>query len=146
MTTKDRTGKPESGIRADRKWKKAPAELVQLFESEVARLGVAQVKKMFGYPAGFVNGNMLAGVFEDSIMFRLGEPELQRFMQSGHGKQFEPMPGRIMKEYVATAPEALRDLELVRYWLEQALAHTSQREPKSAARKPPGKRSRQKPG
>jgi TfoX/Sxy family transcriptional regulator of competence genes len=145
MATRERIDKSPAAAKAVRKWKKAPAELVQLFESELARLGVAEVKKMFGYPAGFVNGNMFAGVFEDRIIFRLDPQELERFVQSGHGKPFEPMPGRIIKEYVASVPEFPHDHELLRSWLEQALAHASRREPKSAARKPRSKHSRQKP-
>jgi TfoX/Sxy family transcriptional regulator of competence genes len=145
MATKKQTDKSASAVKGARKWKQASAELVQLFENEVARLGVAEVKKMFGYPAGFVNGNMFAAVFEDRVIFRLGPQELESFVQNGHGQPFEPTPGRIMREYVASLPEFPHDHELLRSWLEQALAHTSRLEPKSAALKPRAKRSRKKP-
>jgi TfoX/Sxy family transcriptional regulator of competence genes len=145
MANQKHIDKSPSAVAGVRKWKKAPAELVQLFESEIARLGVAEVKKMFGYPAGFVNGHMFAAIFEDRVVFRLDPQELERFVQCGYGKPFEPTPGRIMREYVASVPELPHDQELLRSWLEQALAHTSRREPKSATLKPRSKRSREKP-
>jgi hypothetical protein len=78
MATGKQIDNSPSAAEVVRKWKKAPAELVQLFESEVARLGVAEVKQMFGYPAGLVNGNMFAGVCEDLAVFHLGLQELKR--------------------------------------------------------------------
>jgi hypothetical protein len=40
------------------KWQPAPHSLVQIFEAAVQSVPEAQVRKMFGYPACFVNGNM----------------------------------------------------------------------------------------
>jgi hypothetical protein len=44
-------------------WAKAPPELAERFSSTVAALPEAQVRKMFGYPAGFVNGHLFTGIF-----------------------------------------------------------------------------------
>ncbi len=37
-------------------WEKAPADLAERFTATVSAMPGAQVRKMFGYPAGFVNG------------------------------------------------------------------------------------------
>jgi hypothetical protein len=42
-------------------WKKSPPALVERFEAIVPALSGAERRKMFGYPAAFVGGNMFAG-------------------------------------------------------------------------------------
>jgi len=56
-------------------WKKAPPELVKTFEEVLGTIPGAQQRKMFGYPAAFVNGHMFAGVFQASLFVRLAEKE-----------------------------------------------------------------------
>ncbi len=53
------------------KWKAAPAALVKTFEDVMRWFPEAVVPKMFGFPAAFVNGNMVGGLFQDSMMLRL---------------------------------------------------------------------------
>ena len=36
----------------------------------------AEQRKMFGMPAGFINGNMFMGVFADGLVFRLSPADL----------------------------------------------------------------------
>jgi hypothetical protein len=57
------------------KWQKSPQDLVDLFAS-VMPCPPAVQRKMFGYPAGFINGNMFMGLFQDDMILRL--PEVQR--------------------------------------------------------------------
>jgi hypothetical protein len=52
------------------KLRKSPEELVAKFD-EVMPGPPATKRKMFGFPAGFVNGNMFMGLFEDSMILRL---------------------------------------------------------------------------
>ena len=47
-------------------WEKAPADLAERFTTTVSAMPGAQVRKMFGYPAGFVNGQMFTGNFASS--------------------------------------------------------------------------------
>jgi len=53
------------------KSKPSPPELVRAFEASVASLRGAERRKMFGYPAVFVNGNMFAGLVRDSMILRV---------------------------------------------------------------------------
>jgi hypothetical protein len=42
------------------KWKKSPPALIAVFDAAIAgRPGVVR-RRMFGYPAAFLNGNLLA--------------------------------------------------------------------------------------
>ena len=52
------------------KLRKSPEELVATFD-EVMPGAPATKRKMFGFPAGFVNGNMFMGLFEESMILRL---------------------------------------------------------------------------
>ncbi len=53
-------------------WKKAPAELVD-FIMEKMKDRNCDYKKMFGYPAYFLNGNMFVGVHGDKLFLRLSD-------------------------------------------------------------------------
>jgi TfoX/Sxy family transcriptional regulator of competence genes len=62
-------------------------------------------RKMFGHNAYFINNNMWTGVFEDRIFVRLSPADRERLL-SGNSEavQFEPLPGRPMKEYIELPP------------------------------------------
>lgn len=125
------------------KLKKSPQELIDLFASVVPGPHVTQ-RKVFGYPAGFVNGNMFMGLFEDEMILRLPE-DLREKMLSVHGaKIFEPMPGRPMKEYVAL-PRSLRsDRKELAAWVSRALEHGESLKPKSKAKTSPKARAKKR--
>ena len=90
------------------KWQKSPQELVDLFASVMPGPPAVQ-RQMFGYPAGFVNGNMFMGLFQDQMILRLSEGARQELIRKHGAKAFEPMPGRPMKEYVALPRTLMRD-------------------------------------
>ena len=55
---------------------KSSPELVARFDEVAARHPAAQRRKMFGYPAMFVGGNFATGLFEESWVVRLADPDL----------------------------------------------------------------------
>ena len=85
----------------------------------------AQVRKMFGYPAAFVNGNMLAGLFQDSMMLRLSASDLTDIREQAGAQPFEPMPGRVMREYVVVPNAILKSKAELRTWVGRAFAYAS---------------------
>ncbi len=93
------------GVAAKQKWKKAPERWVEAFDASLPAYPGAERRKMFGYPCVFLNGNMVAGLHEIGLVIRLPLPQRQALEAAG-GKPFEPMPGRLMREYVV-APESL---------------------------------------
>lgn len=90
-------------------WSKSPQWLVELFGVSLPdRAGVTR-RQMFGYPAAFVNGNMFAGLFEDSCIARL-PPHVRAALDAEHGvRDFEPMPGRPMRAYAVLPDAVLED-------------------------------------
>jgi TfoX/Sxy family transcriptional regulator of competence genes len=118
------------------KLRKSPEELVATFD-DVMPGPPATKRKMFGFPAGFVNGNMFMGLFEDRMILRL-PPELREELIQLHGaKLFAPMAGRVMKEYVALPESLVRDREKLSAWVAKALVHGESLEPKAAKAKAP---------
>jgi TfoX/Sxy family transcriptional regulator of competence genes len=118
-------------------WRKSDPALVDRFRELVAGIEGLEVRKMFGYPAGFVGGNMAVGLHQESMIVRLPDDERAQCLAAGWS-QFEPMPGRPMREYVALPPEVVADPEAARSWMERAAAYVRTLPPKQpkAAKKP----------
>jgi TfoX/Sxy family transcriptional regulator of competence genes len=102
------------------KWKKANPELSDHLESALAPFDCDK-RKMFGHPAYFVDGNMFAGIFGDDIFIRLSEGDQKKiFSESDEAAQFEPLEGRVMREYVVL-PQAIYDDDVdFEKWLSRA--------------------------
>src|SRR5919198_1404600 len=104
------------------KFEKADMELVKLFD-KIAPGPEAAVEKrqMFGYPCCFVNGNLFMGLHNNNMILRLSEKDRADFAKLG-AKPFEPMPGRIMKEYVIVPKDILKSRGL-KVWIDRSLAY-----------------------
>ena len=80
---------------------------------------------MFGNLASFVNGNMFAGLFGDSLFVRLSEKDDQiEFLKIKGTASFEPMEGRPMKGYFVVPKSWMGQRELVRPWIRKAFEST----------------------
>jgi TfoX/Sxy family transcriptional regulator of competence genes len=113
------------------KWKPASDEWVRAFDAALP--ADAERRKMFGYPAAFVNGNMACGLHHHGLVLRLGEDDRVELMKAG-GAPFEPMPGRIMTGFmVAPQKFATKKAELKR-WLDRSFAYAATL-PKKAKKK-----------
>jgi TfoX/Sxy family transcriptional regulator of competence genes len=62
-------------------WKEAPEELVQFLAQKMKNVN-CEYRKMFGYPAYFINGNMFAGVHGEKLFIRLPESEAEEIMNA----------------------------------------------------------------
>ena len=107
------------------KWSKSPPELIAAFDAALPGPPVER-KMMFGYPAGFVNGNMFCGLWQDSLVLRLDEKSREKIK----GRPFEPMPGRPMKEYVIAPKAIVGDEDQLTKWMETAVTFVSKMPPK----------------
>ncbi len=114
------------------KWKKSPPELQQLFVSLVPAAPGVQHKKMFGYPAFFVNGNMAAGLFGDDVILKLAEKDRAAIQKTG-AAPFEPTPGRVMREYVTVPRKMHCDPGALATWMEKAREYAASLPPKKKA-------------
>ena len=101
---------------------KSPPELVERFTAVLDGYPDVVRKKMFGYPAAFVGGNMATGLFADRWVVRLPDDEIDRAKTEGAGS-FEPVPGKPMKAFVAIPEADVADDTAIRRWVERGLAH-----------------------
>ena len=92
-------------------WKKPSEELSQFLDERMSSFDVKK-KKMFGCPAYFANDNMISGVFENDIFIRLSEHDRKKInSESDEVMPFEPVKGRVMKEYVVLPDSLYNDPE-----------------------------------
>jgi TfoX/Sxy family transcriptional regulator of competence genes len=119
-----------------KKWKPAAPEAVAAFEEATPGMPGAEAKKMFGYSCVFANGHMFAGLHEVGMVLRLPDEKRAEFLRLKGAKPFEPMPGRVMREYVVVPVVLLNAPEQLRAWVEKSLAYVLSLPPKS--KKSPG--------
>jgi len=128
------------------KWKKAPPELIGLFDRVLPQAEDVSRRTMFGYPCAFNRGNMFSGLFADALFVRLPGPERTKMIEEDGGGPLAPMPGRVMKDY-AVVPAALlsdekalaktvrRSLDFTRTLPAKSVAKTKAKSPSSPLRK-----------
>ena len=107
------------------KWEKMSQESAQRLEA-IVKPFACQKKPMFGHEVYWIDGNMFAGVFESSIWIRLSPPDQGEFLGKYKGaKQFEPMAGRPMKDYVVVPELVLDDKTAIGEWMKRAYDFTA---------------------
>ncbi len=105
------------------KWLPAPEDLVRVFDKSIQSVPGAEKRKMFGYPAAFANGNMFAGLHQDSYVLRLSPADRSAFLKLPGAKLFEPMPGRTMAEYVVVPKAMTTSQTELAGWLAKAFGY-----------------------
>jgi TfoX/Sxy family transcriptional regulator of competence genes len=123
-------------------WRKPQPDQVERFTEAVAGIEGVELRKMFGFPAAFIAGNMTAGLHQESVMIRLSAVEREERLAAGWSL-FEPMPGKPMREYVALPAQVAADVDEMRAWIERAAAYVRTMPPK--APKPPKERKSPNP-
>ena len=96
-------------------------------------------KQMFGMPAGFVNGNMFMGVWDDGVLLRLDDDTLSRVRGLPGVGSFAPMEGRAWKDYALVSAGRWGDARELVEWARKALEHTAKMPAKSATPKKGGR-------
>jgi TfoX/Sxy family transcriptional regulator of competence genes len=116
-------------------WKKSPEELVT-FLAENLKDVACQSKQMFGYPVYFINNNMFIGAHQDDLFLRLAAEDRETARATYKGiKPFEPMPGRIMKDYVTIPEKVYTDEQIFTELLAQSIHYVSSLPPKEKKKK-----------
>lgn len=108
-----------------------PPALTRVFDATVESLRGVERRKMFGYPAIFVRGNMVAGLVRDRMILRLGETDRAAFLALRRAKPFIAMGGRVMKQWAVVPPSMLTSRATLRRWLARSLAHGRTLPPKA---------------
>jgi TfoX/Sxy family transcriptional regulator of competence genes len=114
---------------------KPSAKTLAAFERATDSLPGVERRSMFGYPSVFLNGNMLASIFQDRVMVRLSEADRADAVTRAGARPFEPTPGRGMKEYVDFPVAVIEDVGALRGWIERGSVYV-----KTLPRKAPKKK------
>jgi TfoX/Sxy family transcriptional regulator of competence genes len=86
----------------------------------LARKKGVEEKKMFGGIGFLLNGNLLVGVWKDSLCVRLGPEQAEEALPEPHVKNFD-ITGRPMKGWVLIEPEGVEDDDQLKGWIQRAL-------------------------
>lgn len=83
------------------------------------RNGIVE-KRMFGGIGYLLNGNMLVGVWKDSLIVRISPEESDEALKEAHVSEFN-ITGRSMKGWVLVAPEGVEDDDQLSGWIQRAM-------------------------
>jgi TfoX/Sxy family transcriptional regulator of competence genes len=117
------------------KWIKSSQGLMDMSEQLIPEAPSVEKRKMFGYPCCFVNGNMFMGLHQENMFLRLSEHDRKAFLEIENAHQFEPMPGRVMREYVVIPPDMVENHEAINIWIRKSLEYVSGLLPKTKKKK-----------
>lgn len=76
-------------------------------------------KKMFGGVGFLLNGNMLVGVWKDSLIVRLSPELAEKALKKEHVRPMD-ITGKPMKGWLLIEPEGMEQDESLADWIEQA--------------------------
>jgi TfoX/Sxy family transcriptional regulator of competence genes len=130
------------------KMQKSSPEMERTFEDAFPSDPRAERRKMFGFQAGFVNGNHFGGLFEDRLVLKLSEADRQTLVTEHGAAPFMPM-GKPMTGYVTIPPSIVRKPQQLRVWVNRAFEYGASLPPKekkapqakAAAKTPAAKRA-----
>ncbi|MFZ0891957.1 MAG: TfoX/Sxy family protein [Thermoplasmata archaeon] len=103
---------------------KSTADSTELFLSLVKNDPRFVVKKMFGNPAAFVDGQLCIGTYGPDVLLRLSAEDQSIAAAVPGVRPFEPMPGRIMGGYLVLPASLLADRREGKKWVERAVKWT----------------------
>ena len=76
-------------------------------------------KKMFGGLGFLLNGNMLVGVWKDSLIVRVGPDAYENALREPHVKDFD-ITGKPMKGWIMVEPDGVEKEDQLKNWIERA--------------------------
>ena len=86
----------------------------------LARRKGIEEKKMFGGIGFLLHGNLLVGVWKESLIVRLGPEEGEDALKEAHVSEFDII-GRPMKGWVLVAPQGVEDDDQLRGWVRRGV-------------------------
>jgi hypothetical protein len=111
---------------------KSSPELVARFNEVLARHAAPDVvlKKMFGYPCAWINGNMATGLFAEQWWVRVSDDDRDKLLEFPGAHPFEVMPGKAMGRNVTLPPAVVGVDAALEAWIGKALDFTRTVPPK----------------
>ncbi len=94
--------------------------LAQRIRLALTRKRNIQEKKMFGGIGLLLNGNLLVGIWKDSLCVRLRPDQAEEALKEPHVKEFD-ITGRPMKGWVLVEPEGVNGDDQLNGWIQRAV-------------------------
>jgi hypothetical protein len=94
--------------------------LAERIRHGLARRKGIEEKKMFGGVGFLLNGNMLVGVWKDSLIVRVGDAQSEAALLEPSVKAFD-ITGRPMKGWVLVEPGGVESDEQLKGWIQRAV-------------------------
>jgi TfoX/Sxy family transcriptional regulator of competence genes len=94
--------------------------LAQRIRDALARKKGIEEKKMFGGVGFLLNGNMLVGVWKDSLIVRVGPDAYEDALLESHVGQFD-ITGKPMRGWVMVETDGVEEDEQLNDWIQQAM-------------------------
>jgi hypothetical protein len=116
-------------------WERSPDALVERFAAMLEGFPAAERRRMFGYPAAFVGGNLATALHGPRWVVRLGADDLAAAGAVG-ATPFEPAPGRTMRGWLVLPPAVVEDDAALAEWIDRSLAFAASLPPKESRRRP----------
>ncbi|MBM3567606.1 MAG: TfoX/Sxy family protein [Alphaproteobacteria bacterium] len=120
-------------------WRKSPPTLIARFDAVLPKAPGVVRRSMFGYPVAFVNDAMFTGLHQESFILRLSDGDRRALAKAHDARPFEPLPGRVMREYLALPPALIDDAGELKAWVARGLAYA-----RSVKRKPARSKNRKR--
>jgi TfoX/Sxy family transcriptional regulator of competence genes len=95
-------------------------ELADRIRQQLAKRKSVEERKMFGGIGYLLNGNLLVGVWKDSLIARLGPDEGEKALQEPHVRVFD-VTGRPMKNWVLVQRDGIQNDEQLSGWIQRAI-------------------------
>ncbi len=119
-------------------WKKSSPELIARFTAALPKDAAVEPRPMFGYPAAFARGYYFSGLFEESVVIRMPEPQKSRLPALAGAHGFSPMGNKPMTDWYLVPETIAASTASLGKFLRDALALVKELPVKSA----PAKRSK----
>jgi TfoX/Sxy family transcriptional regulator of competence genes len=94
--------------------------LAERIRQQLAQRKNVQEKKMLGGVGFLLNGNLLVGVWKESLCVRLGPDQAEEALLEPHVKDFD-ITGRAMKNWILVEPEGVVEDEQLKDWIQRAV-------------------------
>ena len=94
--------------------------MAERIRCQLARHNRIEEKHMFGGVCFLRHGNIVVGVWKDSLIARLGPGESEAALREPFVREFD-ITGKPMKGWVMVGPEGVEDDDQLSGWIERAM-------------------------
>ncbi len=94
--------------------------LGQRIRNSLSRKKGIEEKKMFGSLGFLLHGNMLVGIWNNSLIARVGPDAYEESLREHHAREFD-ITGKPMNGWVLVDPEGVGDDDELNRWIQRAV-------------------------